>query len=178
MIGNWNNAFNLMLKSEGGFTDDPRDPGNHLPDGRAGCTNFGVTQTAWEEYVGHKVSIQDMRDLTHETISPFYKRKYWDMCKCDDLPSGIDYLVFDFAVNAGPGRSAKTLQTAVGANPDGGIGPMTLAAVAQHSPADLIEKFSQAKEAFYRSLDTFSVYGTGWLNRVADVKQHATSMVT
>jgi lysozyme family protein len=93
------------------------------------------------------------------------------------MPSGIDYLVFDFAVNAGPGRSAKILQTAVGATPDGGIGPMTLAAVNQFSAEELVEKFSQAKEDFYRSLNTFETFGKGWLNRVAAVKIKATSML-
>jgi lysozyme family protein len=177
MQSNWDNAFNLMLQSEGGFTDDARDPCNHLPDGRAGCTNYGVTQTAWEEYVGHKVSTQDMRDLTREQISPFYKRKYWDAVRGDELPVGLDYLSFDYAVNAGPGRSIKTLQAAVGVPQDGGFGPMTMAAVLAVDPHELIEKFSQAKEAFYRSLNTFETYGKGWLNRVAAVKVKAETML-
>ena len=118
-----------------------------------------------------------MRSLTPEMVEPLYKRKFWDVCKCDEMPSGIDYLVFDFAVNAGPGRSAKILQTAVGVTPDGGIGPMTLAAVNSFSEAELVEKFSQAKEDFYRSLNTFETFGKGWLNRVAAVKIKATSML-
>jgi lysozyme family protein len=94
------------------------------------------------------------------------------------MPSGIDYLVFDFAVNAGPGRSAKILQTAVGVPADGGIGPVTLAAVKAIPENELVEKFSQAKEDFYRSLNTFETFGKGWLNRVAAVKIKASSMVT
>ena len=177
MKENWKHSFDMMIDSEGGFQDDPRDSGNQLADGRKGSTNLGVTQAVWEEYVGHKVSTQDMRNLTPALVEPMYRRRYWDACRCNDLPNGVDYLVFDFAVNAGVGRSAKTLQSAVGATPDGAIGSMTLAAVAKHSPDELIEKFSQAKEMFYRSLDTFETYGTGWLNRVADVKLKASSMV-
>jgi lysozyme family protein len=177
MQSDWQKSFELMLQSEGGFTDDPRDPGNHLPDGRPGCTNFGVTQTAWEEYVGHKVSIQDMRDLTLEQINPFYKRRYWDVVRGDELPAGISYLCFDFAVNAGGGRSIKTLQTAVGVTPDGGFGPLTMTAVQAVDPVELIERFSQAKEDFYRSLNTFATFGKGWLNRVADVKVKASLML-
>jgi len=75
------------------------------------------------------------------------------------------------------GRSIKTLQTAVGVTPDGGFGHMTLAAVQAIDPVELIEKFSQAKEDFYRSLNTFATFGKGWLNRVAAVKQKASSMV-
>ena len=177
MISNWKQAFEQMLKSEGGFTDDERDNGNKLPDGRKGSTMLGVTQFNWEQHVGHQVTHDDMRKLTPADVEPLYKKKYWDVVRADELPSGIDYLVFDMGVNAGPGRSIKLLQTAVGVTPDGGFGPMTMAAVQAADPVELIEKFSQAKEAFYRSLDSFAVYGTGWLNRVADVKLKASSML-
>jgi lysozyme family protein len=169
MQSNWDNAFKMMLASEGGYVNHPSDPG--------GMTNLGVTKRVWEEWVGRESNEKEMRSLTPEMVEPLYKRKFWDACKCDDLPSGIDYLVFDFAVNAGVGRSAKILQTAVGAIPDGGIGPMTLAAVNAIPEAELIEKFSQAKEDFYRSLNTFETFGKGWLNRVAAVKVKATSML-
>ena len=169
MQSNWGNAFKLMLASEGGYVNHPSDPG--------GMTNLGVTKRVWEEWVGRESNEKEMRSLTPEMVEPLYKRKFWDACKCDDLPSGIDYLVFDFAVNAGVGRSAKILQTAVGATPDGGIGPMTLASVNAIPEAELIEKFSQAKEDFYRSLNTFETFGKGWLNRVAAVKVKATSML-
>ena len=95
----------------------------------------------------------------------------------DELPAGISYLLFDFAVNAGVGRSIKTLQSAIGVTSDGGFGPMTMAAVQAIDPKELIERFSQAKEDFYRSLQTFATFGRGWLNRVADVKLKATSMI-
>jgi len=177
MKENWDQAFKQMLASEGGFSDDQRDSGNHLPDGRTGSTMLGVTQYNWENWVGHEVNHDQMRKLTPEDVKPFYKKKFWDLCRCDELKSGIDYLVFDFAVNAGSGGSAKILQRAVGVTPDGGIGPITLAAVNAIPEAELIEKFSQAKEDFYRSLGNFDVYGKGWLNRVADVKLKASTMV-
>ena len=177
MKHNWQQAFEQMLASEGGFTDDERDDGNKLPDGRKGSTMLGVTQYNWEQHVGHQVTHDDMRKLTPADVEPLYKKKYWDVVRADELPSGIDYMVFDMGVNAGPGRSIKLLQTAVGVTPDGGFGPMTMAAVQAADPVELIEKFSQAKEAFYRSLDSFAVYGTGWLNRVADVKLKASDML-
>jgi len=178
MKENWDKSFELMLGSEGGFSDDPRDNGNKLPDGRVGSTMLGVTQYNWEHWTGHQVTHEQMKKLTPADVKPFYKKKFWDVCRCDDLPSGIDYLVFDFAVNAGCGGSAKLLQTVVGVTPDGGIGPITLAAVNAIAENELVEKFSQAKEDFYRGLSNFNVYGVGWLNRVAAVKQKATSMVT
>lgn len=178
MIDNWEKSFELMLGSEGGFSDDSRDNGNKLPDGRPGSTMLGVTQYNWENWTGHQVTHEQMKKLKPADVKPFYKKKFWDACRCNDLPDGIDYLVFDFAVNAGVGRSAKTLQSAVGATPDGSIGPLTLAAVnAYNNPETVINLFSIAKEEFYRSLDNFDVYGKGWLNRVAAVKIKATSML-
>jgi lysozyme family protein len=166
---NWKKSFEQMLASEGGYVNHPSDPG--------GMTNLGVTKRVWEEWVGRESNEKEMRSLTPEMVEPLYKRKFWDACKCDELPTGVDYLVFDFAVNAGPGRSAKILQTAVGVPADGGIGPITLAAVKAQDPTELIQKFSDAKEDFYRSLNTFETFGKGWLNRVAAVKIKASSML-
>jgi lysozyme family protein len=177
MLSNWKLAFEQMLKSEGGFTDDERDKGNKLPDGRKGSTMLGVTQYNWEAHVGHQVTHDDMRKLTAADVEPLYKQKYWDIVRADELPSGIDYLVFDMGVNAGPNCSVILLQKAVGVTPDGGFGPMTMAAVQAIDPVTLIERFSAEKVVFYRSLDSFAVYGTGWLNRVADVKVKAAAML-
>ena len=169
MNNNWKQAFDLMLKSEGGYIHHPSDPG--------GRTNLGVTQATWENWVGRSSNEAEMRGLTPEKVEPLYKKKYWDAVRGDELPMGLDYLMFDFAVNAGAGRAIKTLQTAVGVTPDGGFGPMTMAAVQAVDPVDLIERFSQAKEDFYRSLTTFATFGKGWLNRVADVKVKASAML-
>ena len=176
MLSNFAQSFSLMLQSEGGFQDDPNDSGNRLPDGRKGCTNLGVTQTSWENWLGRVSSEKEMRALTPEIVKPFYKRKYWDACHCDDLPQGVDYLVFDFAVNAGVGRSAKTLQSAVGTTPDGAIGPITLAAVKTYTPEELVEEFTKEKIRFYTGLNN-PTYEQGWLNRVGQVRTHALTMV-
>jgi lysozyme family protein len=169
MISNWQKSFELMLKSEGGYVNNPADPG--------GMTNLGVTKATWENWVGRESDEAEMRGLTPEKVEPLYKKKFFDAVRGDELPVGLDYLMFDFAVNAGAGRAIKTLQISVGVTPDGGFGPMTMAAVQAVDPVDLIERFSQAKEDFYRSLNTFATFGKGWLNRVADVKQKASSMV-
>jgi len=169
MNSNWQKSFELMLKSEGGYVNNPADPG--------GMTNLGVTKATWENWVGRASDEAEMRSLTPEKVEPLYKKKYWDAVRGDELPAGISYLLFDFAVNAGVGRSIKTLQSAIGVTSDGGFGPMTMAAVQAIDPKELIERFSQAKEDFYRSLQTFATFGRGWLNRVADVKLKATSMI-
>lgn len=176
MKENWEKSFDLMLGSEGGFSDDPRDDGNKLPDGRPGSTMLGVTQYNWEAWSGHQVTHEQMKKLKPEDVKPFYRKKFWDACRCDDLPDGIDYLVFDFSVNAGVGRGAKTLQSVVGATVDGAIGPLTLAAVAKQSEKELINSFSAAKLDFYLGLNN-PTYEAGWLNRVKHTRTAALGMV-
>ena len=169
MQSNWKQSFELMLKSEGGYVNHPSDPG--------GRTNLGVTQATWENWIGRQSDEAEMRSLTPNKVESMYRKKYWDAVRGDELKVGIDYLMFDFAVNAGAGRAIKTLQTAIGVPVDGGFGPITMAAVKSFEPVKLIEQFSQAKEDFYRGLTQFKIFGEGWLNRVAKVKAEALKMV-
>ncbi|MBU3668330.1 MAG: hypothetical protein FGM53_07355, partial [Rhodocyclaceae bacterium] len=109
-------------------------------------------------------------------------RKYWDAIKGDDLPAGVDYCVFDCAVNSGPGRAAKMLQEVVGVKPDGGIGPITLAAVKSHciTPEDtkaLIAQYADKRLQFWQGLTTFATFGRGWTRRGNEVKDAALAMV-
>ena len=177
MISNWDKSFDMVLAHEGGFTNDQRDSGNHLPDGRQGCTMLGCTQTNWEAYIGHKVTQDDMKKLTKDDVKPLYKKNYWDAVSGDLLPSGLDYAAFDFAINAGPAASRKMIQRALGVVADGAIGPNTLKAINEADAKELIQKFSDAKTTFYKGLGNFNVYGTGWLKRVADVQAVADKML-
>lgn len=169
MQENFDLALKMILKHEGGWSNHKSDPG--------GMTNLGVTKKVWEEWVKHPVDEKAMRALTPELVSPMYKKKYWDAVKGDELPDGLDYLMFDFAINAGPGRAIKTMQKAIGTTPDGAIGPKTMQSLKEMNPAQLIEKFSTEKESFYRSLPTFQTFGKGWLRRVAEAKDHAETML-
>ena len=161
-----------LLVHEGGFSNHSQDPG--------GVTNLGVTQRVWQEWVGHDVNEKQMRALTPEMVAPLYKRKYWDACRCDDLVSGLDYCVFDCAVNSGVGRATKLLQSCVGATPDGGYGPITIALVKKAQQGDvarLIELYCAKRLEFLQALPTFATFGKGWSRRVAEVKQTALQMV-
>jgi lysozyme family protein len=169
MKDNFDAALKAILHHEGGYVNHPADPG--------GMTNLGVTKRVWEEWVGHEVDEKTMRGLTPEIVGPMYKAKYWDKIKGDDLPTGVDYCVFDAAVNSGPGRAAKWLQSCVGVEPDGGIGPKTLAAVAAVEPADLVEDYAKRRLSFMMDLKTWDTFGKGWGRRVAEVKASATNML-
>ena len=170
MQSNFDKAFSSTMKEEGGYVNNKNDPG--------GMTNLGVTKKSWEEYVGHEVTESDMRALTKDIVKPFYKKRYWDACKCSDLHGGVDLVVFDIAVNSGTGRAAKFLQEAVGVTPDGSIGPRTLSAEANFGANLIINKICDRREAFYRSLPTFPTFGKGWLARCERVRQEAISMVS
>ena len=171
MNTNFDRCLALLLKHEGNFVNHPSDPG--------GMTNLGVTARVWEEWVGHPVDEKQMRALTPADVAPLYKRKYWDACHADDLVSGVDYCVFDVAVNSGAGRAIKFLQSCVGATPDGGYGSITAALVkkAEQDPARLIELYCAKRLEFLQSLKTFPVFGKGWSRRVAEVKETALKML-
>lgn len=169
MKDNFDAALKAILHHEGGYVNHKDDPG--------GMTNLGVTKRVWEEWVGHEVDEKAMRGLTPEMVAPLYKVKYWDKIKGDDLPTGVDYCVFDAAVNSGPGRAAKWLQACVGVEPDGGIGPKTLAAVATFDPKELVEDYAKRRLSFLMDLKTWPTFGKGWGRRVAEVQTSASTMI-
>ena len=171
MNSNFEACLAKLLVHEGGYVNHLADPG--------GETNLGVTKRVWQEWVGHDVSEKEMRNLTPLMVAPLYKRKYWDACHADELISGLDYCVFDVAVNSGVGRAIKLLQSSVGATPDGGYGSITAALVreAEKDPTRLIELFSAKRLEFLESLKSFPVFGKGWSRRVAEVKADSLAMV-
>ena len=169
MNSNFEAALAHVLKSEGGYSNLSSDPG--------GMTNLGCTKAVWEEFVGHPVSEADMRALTPASVAPLYKRKYWDKVSGDDLPSGLDYAVFDAAINSGPGRAAKWLQEVVGVTADGSIGKGTLTAVAAQNTQKLIAQYNDKRLQFLESLPTFSTFGKGWSNRISSVQSTSSQMV-
>ena len=170
MKDNFQACLKLLLAPgrEGGFVNNPKDPG--------GMTNLGVTKLTWEMWTDHPASEKEMRNLTPELVSPMYKRKYWDKVSGDLLPSGLDHAVFDFAVNSGPGRAAKMLQQVLGVSDDGFIGPQTLVKMASTDSKKLIADYNAARLAFLKSLPTWADFGNGWDTRVAVVKTEATKM--
>jgi len=169
MKDNFELCLKKMLAHEGGYVNHPSDPG--------GMTNLGVTKRVWEEWVGHEVDEKQMRALTPETVAPLYKRKYWDAIRADELVVGVDYCVFDVAVNSGSGRAIKFLQSCVGATPDGGFGSITMALVKKQDPARLVELYCAKRLEFLQSLKTFETFGKGWSRRVAEVKDEALKML-
>jgi lysozyme family protein len=159
MKENYPQALKQVLKYEGGYVDHPKDPG--------GPTNKGITQAvydAWQKKNG--LPTQSVRNISDAAVAAIYKQQYWDAISGDDLPSGVDFAVFDFAVNSGVSRAAKYLQAVVGVTQDGQIGPQTIQATKTFVAMAVTNK----RLAFMQSLSIWSTFGKGWSARIADVK--------
>ncbi len=165
METNFAQSFELVLKSEGGFVNNPKDPG--------GMTNLGCTKRVWEAFVGHAVTEADMRALLPADVQPIYKTNYWDAVNCDHLPLGLDYVVFDCSINSGPVRAAKILQGALQLPRSGSVDTETLAAANAADRMELIQKYQETRLAFLHGLSTWDDFGRGWSNRVASVQVEA-----
>ena len=159
---NWEKAFQMVLKHEGGYVNNPKDPG--------GMTNLGVTKRVWEEFVGREVDEREMRALTPDVVKPLYKKNYWDKIKGDDLPDGVDYAAYDLAVNSGVGRAAKYLQQIAGVPADGIIGPKSMEAIKSCNPEETVDALCDMRLDFLQRLPTWNTFGDGWERRVKEVK--------
>ena len=168
MKHNFDHCMEMLLKHEGGYVNHPKDPG--------GRTNLGVTQRVYEAWVGRKVTEQEMKDLTPEDVKPIYRANYWDAVWGDHLPSGVDWSVFDWAVNSGPARATKALQRIVGAVSDGVVGPKTMQAVMDMDPVKIIDMMYEERQRFYQGLSTFDTFGRGWTRRNKETRQAALLM--
>ena len=160
-----------VLEHEGGFVNHPRDPG--------GVTNLGVTRRVWAEWTKRKIEEIDeleMRDLLPENVETLYRQRYWDVCWCAELPAGLDYVVFDSAVNSGPSRSAKLLQEALGVKADGHIGPGTIGAAKASGATGIIHDAIDARLDYLRGLSTWDAFGKGWERRCEEVRAAALEM--
>jgi lysozyme family protein len=166
---NYDKCLETILHHEGGYVNHPKDPG--------GETNLGVTKKVYQEHGGTK----DMKDLLVEDVAPIYKKGYWDKMKCDDIPSGLDLCLFDFGVNAGPGRAAKFLQSMIGTTVDGGIGPNTLAKleeyIRENGEHEAVNKYQEMRQKYYEQLSTFATFGRGWTRRVQETTKLALDLI-
>lgn len=159
-----------VLASEGGYVDHPSDPG--------GATNLGITHKTLAAWRGKPVTKQDVRNLTRDEALQIYKAQYWDAVRGDQLPAGLDYAVFDYAVNSGPARAVKDLQRVLGVGVDGIVGAQTLAAANARSASDLINALCDRRLEFVRGLSTYATFGRGWESRIASVRRNSLSIVT
>src|SRR5690348_10006772 len=151
MRENFPAALSLVLKSEGGYTNHPDDPG--------GPTNWGITIADARMYWKKAATADDVRAMPIEVAKSIYKSKYWDRMDCDGLPAGLDYCTFDYGVNSGVQRAIRVLQSVHNLETDRAI-----------------EEMCDERMAFLQSLKTWPTFGKGWTRRVTDVRALALRM--
>lgn len=146
-----------VLLSEGGYTNDPRDPG--------GPTNFGITLHDARAYWKPDATAEDVRAMPKGVAVEIYKTKYWDKVGGDDLPAGVDYAVFDYGVNSGVGRATKVLDSILETHQD-------------YTLPQIVNAICDERMAFLRRLHTFPHFGAGWTRRVNSVRSYALHLAT
>jgi len=164
------------LHHEGGWSDHPKDPG--------GATMKGVTMKTYSDHLGRPAMKDELRCIPDNHLEAIYRKGYWDKVRGDELAEispGLAACVFDFAVNSGPGRAAKALQSLCGAVTDGAIGPNSLkqvkAWVDMLGPQKAVDAYQAYRQHYLESLDTFATFGKGWTRRIEEMtafgKDHA-----
>ena len=158
----------FTLKAEGNFVNDSRDSG--------GATNMGITLATLSAWRGEDCTAQDVEDMTKAEAVAIYGAHYWNPVRGDDLPPGVDLMVFDHGVLAGVGRSGRLLQTLAKVPVDGSIGPQTVAAVKRIAPSTLVQSLAVAQLAYYQGCPGWVTFGKGWTNRVNARRDAALSL--
>ena len=148
---NFDQIFDRLMGNEGGYVNNPKDPG--------GETNWGICKRSYPDV--------DIKNLTKEGAKDIYWRDFWTRGQMDKMDPVVAFQVFDFAVNSGVETAIRKLQQCVDVADDGIIGPVTLAAIKKYHPAQIVMLFVGARLDFWRRLSTWPVFGSGWAHRAA-----------
>ena len=149
---NFDEAFEKLIGHEGGYVNNPADPG--------GETNYGISRRS---YPG-----EDIKGMTLARAKTIYARDFWGPAGCDALFDAAKFQVFDMAVNSGVTAAIKTVQRAVAATPDGKLGPLTLQAIQSMPPARFVARFNGQRLAYMAGLSHWPAFSRGWALRIAD----------
>lgn len=164
----YDEALRRLLVHEGGYTNHPSDPG--------GPTNFGITIGDYRRYVKPDATAADIRAMRIDEAKAIYRAKYWNALRCDALPAGLDYALFDYGVNSGTSRAVKVLQRILGFPDDGRMTDALLAAARKRPAGELVTQVCDERLAFLKRLKTWPVFGAGWGRRVSEVRAAALAM--
>ncbi len=171
MKGNFNVCLPVILKYEGGRSNQPNDPG--------GKTFDGVTQRVYDAYrATHSLPWRDVYQIADDERDYIYQAQYWNAVRGDDMPSGVDLVLFDYAVNSGPVAAIRALQRVLRIPVDGHLGLATMdAAHNRMPPPALVFAISAQRLAFLESLrQLWRTFGMGWKSRVIGVRTIASKM--
>lgn len=144
-------AFDRLIGHEGGYVNDPNDPG--------GETKWGISKRAYPHL--------DIKNLTREDARAIYRRDFWQRIRADKLADGVAFQLFDFAVNSGVETSIRYLQRALGVADDGHWGAVSQAAADASSESDLILLLNAERLDYMTRLKNWPDHGRGWARRIA-----------
>ena len=165
-------CFNETESFEGGYSNNPHDPG--------GATLKGVTQAAYDEWrAGRRLPAQPVIRASDAEIQAIYREQYWNPVRGDDLFAGLDLVMVDYGWGSGPVTAIRHLQKVLGVGVDGQFGLETLGAIrpfAGARGAALINRLCDDRTAFFRSLATWVYFGRGWTVRLNGVRAKALAM--
>lgn len=165
----YEHALTRLLRDEGGYTDHPSDPG--------GPTNFGITLNDARRYWRSNATAADVRAMPQSVARRIYRERYWNALRCDELPAGVDYAVFDYGVNSGIGRAGKVLRRVLKlSDRTSAVNDDVIAAAGKGAPGDLVIAICAERLAFLKTLKTFPVFRRGWTARVNGVRATALAM--
>lgn len=148
---NFDTAFDRLLGSEGGYSNDPSDPG--------GETNWGISKRSYPDV--------DIRNLTREQAKEIYRADFYNRIHADEMPGSVAFQAFDFAVNSGIDTAVRHLQRAINVADDGHWGPISKAAMLRADPSDTIMRLSAYRLDFMTRLNGWSRFGRGWARRIS-----------
>ena len=168
MRPNFDGCLAFTLRAEGGFSDHPADPG--------GATNMGITRATLAGVRGHAVSSAEVRALTRAEAADIYRSMYWRVVRGDELPAGVDLVVFDHAVNSGPKAAIRSLQGALGFKQDAVLSRRCVIAAQGADAAALVRQLCSARLNFLRRLSTWLVFRRGWTARMEALEKAALVM--
>lgn len=152
---NFDLAFTRLLGNEGGYTNNPNDPG--------GETNWGISKRSYPD--------EDIANMTQERAKVIYLRDFWN--PIGEVHPAIKFQAFDFAVNSGIQTAIRKLQTAVGVADDGHWGPVSAAALAAMDRNDVLMRFMAQRLRYWAALSTWPQFGKGWAVRAAKDLEYA-----
>ena len=164
----YDESLRRLLIHEGGYSNHPQDPG--------GPTNYGITIHDARKYWKADATAADVRAMPIEVAKGIYKSKYWNALRCDELPPGVDYSVFDYGVNSGTSRAAKVFQRVLAVPVTGGVDDLAVAAARERNASAIITAICDERLRFLQGLSTWPVFGAGWGRRVREVRAAALCM--
>ncbi len=149
---NFDLAFDRLISHEGGYVNDPNDPGQE--------TNWGISHRAYPNL--------SIKTLTREQAKDIYRMDFWDRIHANELPGAVAFQTFDFAVNSGIETAVRYLQKAIKVADDGHWGPVTRQAAATMSQCEVLLRMNGMRLGYMTRLLNWPMASKGWALRISD----------